>query len=443
MKTSLVAIVLALAGFASGLQTPTPQSPATTPATTPQSPAQPQQKKEIKDPAEYNAYVNAVKGADATAKISGLEAFITQYPNSVMKEDALEALMGAYQQSGNQQKMVDTAQRVLQVDPTSLQALALLTYNARANVEAGKDPQKNLADASQYGTQGLQALKTAQKADGMADADFAKLKTQAGIIFNGAVGFAALQNKDYKTAQQDLRAAVEAEPNDIRNVYPLALGYLTAAPPDLVNGLFFIARAANLAAGSPGQPQIEAYGKSQYSKYHGSDQGWTDVLAAAKTTPLPPAGFTITQYVPPTPAQQAHDLVNGKTPDDIKKLSFADWELVLSAGASEDAEKVWSVIKGVPLQMEATVIQATPTEVQVAASQDDIDQKRADIVVTMSGPIPARLVPKETGTFDFQGTPQSYVPSPFVMTMDNGALLKAAAPAKKAPVHHKAATSSQ
>jgi hypothetical protein len=443
MKTSLVAIVLALAGFASGLQTPTPQSPATTPATTPQSPAQPQQKKEIKDPAEYNAYVNAVKGADATAKISGLEAFITQYPNSVMKEDALAALMGAYQQSGNQQKMVDTAQRVLQVDPTSLQALALLTYNARANVEGGKDQQKNLADASQYGTQGLQALKTAQKPDGMPDADFAKLKTQAGIIFNGAVGFAGLQNKDYKTAQQDLRAAVEAEPNDIRNVYPLALAYLTATPPDLVNGLFFIARAANLAAGSPGQPQIEAYGKSQYSKYHGSDQGWTDVLAAAKTTPLPPAGFTITQYVPPTPAQQAHDLVNGKTPDDIKKLSFADWELVLSAGSPEDAEKVWSVIKGVPLQMEATVIQATPTEVQVAASQDDIDQKRADIVVTMSGPIPARLIPKEAGTFDFQGTPQSYVASPFVMTMENGALLKAAAPAKKAPVHHKAATSSQ
>jgi hypothetical protein len=437
MKTSLVAIVLALAGFASGLQATTPQSPNATP----QSPAQPQQKKEIKDPAEYNAYVGAVQQKDPAAKISGLEAFATQYPNSVMKEDALAALMGAYQQSGNQQKMVDTAQRVLQVNPTSLQALALLTYNARANVEAGKDPQKNLADASQYGTQGLQALKTAQKPDLMSDADFAKLKTQAGIIFNGAVGFAALQNKDNKTAQQNLRAAVEQEPTDIRNVYPLALAYLTGTPPDSVNGLFFIARAAILAAGSPGQAQIEAYGKSQYSKYHGSDQGWTDVLASAKSSPLPAAGFTITQYVPPTPAQQAHDLVNGKSPDDIKKLSFADWELVLSAGSPEDAEKVWSVIKGTPLQLEATVIQATPTEVQVAASQDDIDQKRADIVVTMSGPIPTRLIPKDAGTFDFQGTPQAYVPSPFVMTMDNGALLKAAAPAKKTPVHHKAASS--
>jgi hypothetical protein len=438
MKTSLVTVVLALAGFASGLQTPTPPSPAANP----QTPAQPQQqKKEIKDPAEYNAYVGAIQQKDPAAKISGLEAFVTQYPNSVMKEDALEALMGAYQQSGNQDKMVATAQRILQADPNNLQALALLTYSARANMEAGKDAPKNLADATQYGTKGLQALQTAQKPDGMPDADFAKLKTQAGIIFNGAVGFAALQSKDYKSAQDHLRAAVEQEPNDIRNVYPLALAYLTGTPPDYVNGLFFIARAANLAAGSPGQPQIEAYGKSQYSKYHGSDQGWTDVLATAKTTPLPPSGFTITQYVPPTPAQQAHDLVNGKTPDDIKKLSFADWELVLSAGSPEDAEKVWSVIKGVPLQMEATVIQATPTEVQVAASQDDIDSKRADIIVTMSGPIPARLMPKETGTFDFQGTPQSYDASPFVMKMDNGALLKAATPAKRTTTHHKSTTS--
>ena len=114
------------------------------------------------------------------------------------------------------------------------------------------------------------------------------------------------------------------------------LAYLTANPPDGVNGLYFIARAANLAAGSAGQAQIQAYGLSQYKKYHGSDQGWTDVLASAKTNPLPPAGFTVTQYVPPTPAQQAAELVKSKAPKD---MSFAEWELVLSAGAPEDADK--------------------------------------------------------------------------------------------------------
>jgi tetratricopeptide (TPR) repeat protein len=436
MKKSLVAIVITFAGIASGQQaTAQPQTQPAAPAQTQPAASQPQQKKEIKDPAEYNAYVGAAQQTDPTAQISGLEAFLAQYPNSVMKEDALELLMVAYQKANNQAKMLDTTQRILQVNPNNLRALALLSYIKRAQAEAGQDAQKNLADGAQFADRGLQALQTAPKPDGTSDADFTKMKTQMSAIFNGTSGMAALQAKNYPVAQQRLRAAVEADPNDLRNVYPLALADLTGTPPNTVEGLFFIARAANLAAGSPGQASIEGYGKSQYTKYHGSDQGWADLEAQAKTTPLPPAGFTIAQYVPPTPAQQAADLAKTKAPKD---MSFAEWELVLSAGAPADADKVWSAIKGVPLQMEGTVIKASPTELQIAASQDDIDQKRADVVVTMGGTIPAKLMPQEAATLDFEGTPVSYTPSPFVMTMEKGALLTKAPPPKK-PVHHRPA----
>jgi len=457
MKTSLVAVVLAVSAMAVG-QTAAPQSPAQPapaqqsqpqpqtqqpqPGTAqPQQPAAQQQKKEIKDPAEYNAYVGAVQQSDAAAKISGLEAFLSQYPNSVMKEDALELLMGAYQQTNNAAKMNEAAQRLLQANPNNLRALALMAYTKRAAAEANQNPQQNLAEAAQYADRGLQALKTASKPEGMSDADFEKLKSQMSTIFNGVSGIAALQSKNFPQAEERLRAAVQGDPNDLRNVYPLALAYLTATPPDPVNGLFFIARAANLSAGSPGQAQIMAYGKSQYTKYHGSDQGWTELLAQAKTTPLPPQGFTITQYVPPTPAEQAAELIKNKTPDEIKKLTFAEWELVLSAGKPEDAEKVWNVIKGLPLQMEGIVISVSPTKLEMAASQDDIEKKRADIELTMMGPIPARLMPKEGATLDFEGTPASYTPSPFVMVMEKGTLLTKAAPApakkpaRKRPTH--------
>src|SRR3954453_18143683 len=118
MKTSLVALMLVLANLASAQNAAAPQPQASQPqasAAAPQS-----QKKEIKDPAEYNAYVGAVQQTDPTAKISGLEAFLTQYPNSVMKEDGLEVLMGAYQQTNNQAKMMETAQRILTADPNNL-----------------------------------------------------------------------------------------------------------------------------------------------------------------------------------------------------------------------------------------------------------------------------------------------------------------------------------
>jgi hypothetical protein len=280
------------------------------------------------------------------------------------------------------------------------------------------------------------------KPDGATDAAFATQKTQVGAVLNGIAGFSALQLKDYAAAQKYLRAAVEADPKNVDNIYPLALASLPpSTPSDDVNGLFFIARAANLITDPKAKADVIKFGHSKYVKFHGSEDGWTQLLATTATTPLPPAGFDITKYTPPTPAQQASDLVKGKTTDDIKKLSFAEWELVLSAGSPEDAEKVWSVIKGVPLQMEGTVLQVvSPTELQIAASQDDIDAKRADIVLTMGGPIPAKLMPKEVATLDFEGTPASYTASPFVMTMEKGALLtKAAPPTKKPPVHHRPA----
>ena len=53
----------------------------------------------IKDPAEYNAYVGAIQQKDPAAQISGLEAFMAQYPNSVMKVAALQTLMQDYQRT--------------------------------------------------------------------------------------------------------------------------------------------------------------------------------------------------------------------------------------------------------------------------------------------------------------------------------------------------------
>src|SRR5580700_9313340 len=138
MKKTVLAMLLVAAVTAVAQTSPAPAPQGTAPvpqgtAPVPQGTATaPQQKKEIKDPAEYNAYVGALQQTDPAAKVSGLEAFLTQYPNSVMKEDALELLMIAYQQTQNPTKMMDTAQKVLQANPCNIRALVLLAYNERA-----------------------------------------------------------------------------------------------------------------------------------------------------------------------------------------------------------------------------------------------------------------------------------------------------------------------
>jgi hypothetical protein len=277
------------------------------------------------------------------------------------------------------------------------------------------------------------------KPEGTSDADFQKLKAQTSVIFNGAAGMAAYQAKDYTKAEKFLRASVEADPANLRDLYPLALAYLSPGPAENdLDGLFFIARAANLAQGA-GKDQIAKFGKSKYVKYHGSEEGWTNLLAQAATTTLPPANFTITKYVPPTPAEQCADLLKTKK---VEEMSFAEWQLCLSEGKPEDAEKVWTVLKGKPLQMVAHVISIdssskTATKLQLAGSSDDIEAKHADIDLTMSAAIPAKSMPKEDTDFQFEGTPVSYVPKPFLMTMNEGALLVKAAPKAAKPAVRK------
>src|SRR5208282_4083978 len=76
MKKSLVTLLLVLAIGALVQQ-------AAAQAAGQAAPAQ----KQIKDPAEYNAYVNAIQQTTPAAKAQALEAFAQTYPNSVMKED--------------------------------------------------------------------------------------------------------------------------------------------------------------------------------------------------------------------------------------------------------------------------------------------------------------------------------------------------------------------
>jgi tetratricopeptide (TPR) repeat protein len=432
MKKILLSVVLGVTAVAVGQNPPQSAPPPTQaqPAAPVQGQAAPaSQAPVIKDPAEYNAYVAAIQQKDPNAKISGLEAFLTQYPNSVMKNTALEVLMQTYQQTNNADKAVSTATQLVQANPCQVPALTLLTYIDRMKAQSGDANGKQLsADAEKYGQQGMGCLDKFQKPEGTSDADFQKMKAQMTGNFEAGVGWGALQEKDYAKAAQHLKAAVDANPpdsqKDLALLYPLALSYLQQNPPDYQNGVWYAARAAAVAPPA-NQAGIEKYARSQYVKFHGSDEGWQDVLNAAKA-----GGPQVALKPAPTPAEQAHNMVTSTPPE---KMDFATWEFVLSNGDQADQDTVWNAIKGKAVQMNGTVMSTTPTEFQIAGSQDDIDAKKADITLKFEDKVPARLIPKDGASFDFQGEPASYTPNPFMMVMEKGQLLRAksAAPAPK------------
>jgi hypothetical protein len=444
MKTILLTVVLGVAAGA-GAQSATQPAQQGQPAQGQQpaaqgqaSPAPASQAPVIKDPAEYNAYVSAVQQTDANAKISGLEAFLTQYPNSVMKNQALEVLMGAYQQANNMQKTTDTATKLVAADSCNERALALLAYFDRVRAQGGDPNAKQLlVDGKKYGQEGLDCLPK------VTDQELLKNKPQMEGIFHSAIGIDDLQDKDYAGAIENLKPAADANPQDFSVVYPLALTYwpdpkTPTTPENSRNAIWYASRASAIAP-AQAQAQIEKYAKSLYRRFHGDEDGWPDLLAKAKAGTTPPADLETLIKPAPTPADQAHKMVQDTTPD---KMDFATWEFVLSNGSQDDQNTVWNAIKGKAVQMNGTIISTTPTEFMIAGSSDDIDAKKADITLQFEDKIPVKMIPKDGASFDFQGEPASYTPNPFLMVMDKGTLLKAAAPAaKKPPVHHKPAAS--
>jgi hypothetical protein len=400
MKKLLVMSLLALAayGFAQDSQSAQPGQTA-----------QPQQKT-IKDPAEYNAYMSAISSTDPTAKAQALEAFLQQYPNTVVKEETLEQLMAAYQGTP---KMTDAANRLLQVDPNNIRALALLTYGDRA--------QGNFSQAAQFAQRGLQAAETMPRPAGMSDADYKKLQDGVKVIFNGAIGMNALQTKDYPAAQKAFLAAISVpdDANNLQDVYPLATAYLQATPPDYQNGLYWGAKAVNLAQGNAAaQQQIDKFAQYYYKKYHGSPDGWDQYKAAVANAKSPQEAPAITPAPPPPTPCEFADTIMKQNPQ-VSQMAYGDWLFVLGSGNQKDADEVWTFLngKGIPVSSNdhpAKVVSATADELQLATTDDDIQENKADVTLKMATPLPAAKVP-QPGTMlsgEWVGKATSYTALP-------------------------------
>ena len=400
-------------------------------AAQPGQPAQGQEQAQapvIKDPAEYNSYMAAIGMQNPQQKASALEQFLQQYPNTAVKKDALQQLLGAYQSAGNMQKAAEASTNLLQLDPNNVYALFVLAFQNLTCAQTQANPQC-AQNALQYGQKGVQAIQSFIKPQGMAEDQYDKLKTAMTNTFHTAAGFGALQQRDYATAQRELGTVVQAAPNDLSVVYPLATAYLAQKPLNPL-GFWYGARSINLAASNAqAKAQITKYVQTTYDNYHGGDDGFPQLLQQTATQPTPPAGFNVTQI---TPAIQAQNLYN-QGGADCKKLDLGTWEFIFQNGDQQLGDQCMAQIKGTPFAFQAKVIQADKERLMLAATEDDINSNTADAEVTMAAPIPAKLMPKTGAMTGVQAIPVSFDKQPYMLHMDSGKFVatKKPAPARR------------
>jgi hypothetical protein len=438
MKKAVVASLLAVASVASCARIAVAQDPA--PAQAPANPGQPAGGGIQLAPAEYNAYTAAIGQSTPQTQAPALESFLTTYPQSQVKADVLQRLLVAYSQF-DPVKTLDTADRLLQVDPNNLRALTMGAFFNLQNADKVTDAaqkQTTLDKAADYAQKGLSATKPAS----MSDADFKALKDAADPVFHRAIATSALNKKDAATAVTQLKQSLSSVPADqtktpgplLTDTYLLANAYYQSNPSDPLNCAWYAARAASFAP-EPYKTQMMPLAKYCYKKYHGADDGFDTLATSSQQSLDPPADLSTTVKPAPKPEDIVKQVISS-TPD-LATLAISDKEFILQNGTPEDANKVWDTIKGKSVQFpDATVVSVTDTALQVAVSDDAVQSKTADFTFNLTAPL--KTQPAVGDKVTVTGTYDSFTPKPIMITMTNGAIVPAKA-AKPTPAHRPAA----
>lgn len=389
---------------------------------------------------EYNAYQAMSKETDPHKKIADAEAIFAKFPNSDFKDIAYVAEVGAYQQLGQSDKAIDAAKKALGANPDNLDALTYLcfafpfVYNAKA-----ADASAQLDQTDQYAKHGLEVLGKLQKPAQVSDEQFTTYVKAKRAIFNNAVGFVALQKKDYASSITALKAAMQDNPTDPLTFSMLGQDYLYSNPPDYDNAIWNLARSVALAqaANSPNAAALQKFYDEVYTNRHGSNAGEADIVTQAKASPTPPTGFNVAPAPKHTPTGNA--FID----------AFYNYEDSLKVGG-DTAQAAWAQIKGQPFggpgvvegvdkQPDGTfLVHVAITDQSKASGATDIDLKDAQ-------PGCADLSKGDLAAF--KGTLASFTVTPnFVLTLDGATIddqyLQAAADKKKAeqqkaaPKHH-------
>ncbi|HEV2646932.1 MAG TPA: hypothetical protein VGU46_11260 [Acidobacteriaceae bacterium] len=402
--------------------------------------------------AEYAVYNNANTQATPQAKAAAFEAYLTQFPQSAVKESVLEILMSQYS-TFDAAKTLDAADRLLQVDPNNVRGLYAETLLRKTAADAQTDAAAKQAAMDVVATYAQKGL-VAPKPKDSSDADFEKLKATQYPAFYSAIGYDAFLKKDSATAIDAYKKELAMVPVEqtkapgttLQDIFYLGYAYYQATPPDYLNCTFYATRAA-VYAPEPYKTEFSKIAKYCYKKFHGADDGYDAVVASATANLNPPADFAGSVKPAPTPADIVTNVL--ATTQNLAALATGDKEYILQNGTPAQAAMVWDTIKGKSFEFPgALVLAVSPTQLQVAISDDAVQSKTADFTFNLKA---AEATTKSAATpvvgqiVTLSGTYDSFTSTPLMITMSDGEIVPpktGKAPARaaaKGPVHHRAA----
>jgi tetratricopeptide (TPR) repeat protein len=388
------------------------------------APASNAPQKNWKDRAEFDLYDSITKDTNPKTRLDKLQQWEKGYPMTEFIKERRTLLLTTYVALNDAKNAVDVAKQILADDPKDFTALYYTMYFTQALYGQNQSP-----DILDQGDKAAQAILASidTPPPGVAADQWAKLRPDVELLANVNLGFIAMQRKNWDPAEAEFQKVLTASPNNAQVDFWMGTVIASEKKLDkLPAAMFYFARAATVTGPTALAPAAQKtaldYVQKQYKNFHGSDEGFNDLVAAAKSSAMPPSGFTIknANEIAKEGAANEEDYNN-------KHPSEALWANLKMALTAPDGANYFNMMKGseVPT-LKGKVIKLEPAlkpkTILLAMEDKSNNTTTADATLKFEMPLAGKV---DEGTeLTFEGVADSYTASPFmlVFTVDKDKL---------------------
>jgi tetratricopeptide (TPR) repeat protein len=371
-----------------------------------------------KNQAEFDLFTAITKETDPKAKLGKIQQWEKDFPDTAFMAQRRTLLLTTYFQLGQAKQAVDVAKQILATNPNDFSAL-YITVTLTQSL-AGQNPTPDVLD---QGEKAATALLNINDAPPNLTADqWTAQKPQVQNLAHTTLGWIALQKKNWQAAESEFQKSLQIDPNNGTIDYQLATAiYSEKDPAKTPTALFYFARAATYegqgALNPNGRQTVMAYVQKAYKGYHGSDQGFNDLVASAKASPTPPGGLAIKSALDIAKADMANEEEWTKA-----HPQEAMWKGIKEALTGADGANYFnSSMKDAQLpQLKGKVVKLEPATrpktILLAMADGKSDGTTADATLKFEMALPGTVEPGTELTFE--GVPESYTASPLMVVFN-------------------------
>jgi tetratricopeptide (TPR) repeat protein len=374
---------------------------------------------QYKNPEEYTLYDSILKDTNPKTRLDKLQEWQTKYAATDFEKQRKALFLDTYIKLNQPKDAVAEAKLILADDPKDFTALYYTMYFTRAL--AGNNPTPDVLDQGEKAAQAIVANIDTPPPNVTAD-QWKGARTAVEILGHSTLGWIAMQRKNWDAAEGEFQKTLALDANNGEVDYFMGTVIASEKKPEKMSAaLFYFARAATYdgtgGLAPAGRQQVLDYVKRAYKGYHGSDDGFNDLMTQAKGQATPSADYHIKTAGEIAQAKQQEE----QKQEEAEKTSHPElalWKNIkMQLTGPEGASYFEMGMKGAMLPpLKGKVVKLEPElkpKTLVLALEDGTTP---DATLKFEMPLAGKVDPGTELTFE--GVPQSYTAMPYMVVFN-------------------------